>query len=224
MRWWNVGQTSPSGLRHNYVWHIRQLMYAMLTPLTALVLFEAGSRWQQKYAAVSPLPQPTAGAAAGHGVDPRSHSSDMTRRRQEAKKDAPLPPPLTTTTATDPSPPTAGAAGSGWVDVLRARLTPFLNSVKPSQQRVDAAQQQPVPPPPPVEEVTVTPEALLLRLEAVERELAAFRDREGQPGGAAPPPPPVEGWVGYLSSFVTALLPLHGPPGDSQGNDRTGGS
>lgn len=226
MRWWNVGQTSPSGLSHNYVWHIRQLMYAMLTPLTALLLFEAGSRWQQKYAAVSPLPpppptQPTAGAAAGHGKDPRSHSSDMTRRRQEEKKDAPLPPPTTTTTATDPSPPTAGAAGSGWVDVLRARLAPFLKGVKTSQQRAVAAQQQPLRPPP-VEEIAVTPEALLLRLEAVERELAAFRDREGQRDNAAPPPPLVTGWVGFLSSFVTALLPA-APPGDSsKGKDSTG--
>jgi hypothetical protein len=75
-----------------------------------------------------------------------------------------------------------------------------------------------------VEEVTVTPEALLLRLEAVERELAAFRDRDGQhDSGAAPPPSLVTGWVGFLSSFVTALLPA-APPGDSKGKDSTGSS
>ena len=38
MRWWNVSRISPSGLKLNYVWHLRQLGYALIPPTIAFVV------------------------------------------------------------------------------------------------------------------------------------------------------------------------------------------
>ena len=51
--WWNVSGTSPSGLKHNYVWHIRQMLYALIPPTVALLTLEACSRWQKSRSAAA---------------------------------------------------------------------------------------------------------------------------------------------------------------------------
>lgn len=44
VRWWNVHDVSPSGLRFNRAWYIRQFLFALIPPACVLVLFEAVSR------------------------------------------------------------------------------------------------------------------------------------------------------------------------------------
>ena len=46
VRWWNVTDVSPSGLRLNRAWYIRQFLVALIPPACAFILFESVSRWE----------------------------------------------------------------------------------------------------------------------------------------------------------------------------------
>ena len=46
VRWWNVSDVSPSGLRLNRAWYIRQFLFALIPPACALMMFESVSRWE----------------------------------------------------------------------------------------------------------------------------------------------------------------------------------
>lgn len=45
MRWWNVGKESPSGLKLNRAWHLRQFLFALVPPTMLLVIMESVSRF-----------------------------------------------------------------------------------------------------------------------------------------------------------------------------------
>ncbi len=47
MRWWNVNNVSPSGLRLNRAWHLRQFLVALIPPACAWVMFEGVCRWEE---------------------------------------------------------------------------------------------------------------------------------------------------------------------------------
>ena len=47
VRWWNVTDVTPSGLRLNRAWHIRQLFFALATPAATLVFLHFVSRWEE---------------------------------------------------------------------------------------------------------------------------------------------------------------------------------
>ena len=49
MRWWNVHRISPSGMEFNYVWYIRQFMYAMIPPTAAFITMEFVSYVRRSY-------------------------------------------------------------------------------------------------------------------------------------------------------------------------------
>ena len=49
MRWWNVKTTTPSGIKINRAWHIRQFLYALLAPAAALITMESVKRWESGY-------------------------------------------------------------------------------------------------------------------------------------------------------------------------------
>jgi len=49
VRWWNVRNETPSGLKLNRVWHVRQLLFALLPPTAALLVFYSLNQWDQKY-------------------------------------------------------------------------------------------------------------------------------------------------------------------------------
>ena len=44
MRWWNVGRESPSGLKLNRPWHLRQFLFALMPPAVLFVIMESVSR------------------------------------------------------------------------------------------------------------------------------------------------------------------------------------
>jgi len=47
VRWWNVTDVTPSGLRLNRAWHIRQFLFALATPVATLVFLDLVSRWEE---------------------------------------------------------------------------------------------------------------------------------------------------------------------------------
>ena len=55
MRWWNVKTTTPSGIKINRAWHVRQFMYALFAPVAALLTMEAVKSWESGYSARHPL-------------------------------------------------------------------------------------------------------------------------------------------------------------------------
>jgi len=49
MRWWQVRGETPSGLKLNRAWHVRQLLFALVPPTACLIMFEALRRWDDKH-------------------------------------------------------------------------------------------------------------------------------------------------------------------------------
>jgi len=47
MRWWNVNHVSPSGLRLNRAWHLRQFIVSLIPPVCAWVVFEGVRQWEE---------------------------------------------------------------------------------------------------------------------------------------------------------------------------------
>ncbi len=48
VRWWNVNEVTPSGLRLNRAWYIRQFLVALIPASFALILFESVSQWESR--------------------------------------------------------------------------------------------------------------------------------------------------------------------------------
>ena len=77
--WWNVSGTSPSGLKHNYVWHLRQMLCALIPPTVALLTLEACSRWQKNRSAAAFLK-----VKPGEDQENKGDSSNIAHRHQKA--------------------------------------------------------------------------------------------------------------------------------------------
>ena len=45
VRWWNVKSTTPSGITINRAWHLRQFLFALIPPVTAVILMESAKYW-----------------------------------------------------------------------------------------------------------------------------------------------------------------------------------
>jgi hypothetical protein len=51
MRWWNVQDVTPSGLRMNRAWKIRQFLLVLVTPACTWVMLESVTRWDKRQVA-----------------------------------------------------------------------------------------------------------------------------------------------------------------------------
>jgi hypothetical protein len=52
VRWWNVNTTTPSGIKINRAWHLRQMLFALIAPVTAFCALEIAKRWEGDYALI----------------------------------------------------------------------------------------------------------------------------------------------------------------------------
>lgn len=51
VRWWQVNQETPSGLRLNRAWHVRQFLFALIPPAVAFIILESLNRWDNVHKA-----------------------------------------------------------------------------------------------------------------------------------------------------------------------------
>lgn len=178
--WWNVSGTSPSGLRHNYVWHLRQLMYALIPPTVALLTLEACSRWQKKRS-----------AAALHKELPNKQQESKTTKdgsniASRHQKTKPTPMLSLSPLSSDKQPANRWTtASSWWKDQMMKLQNMFTQrevsnqptSPSPSPDEIIPKVDQTLPQEKKDSDATSTDPAVLARLSAMESELLLLRQQ-----------------------------------------------
>ena len=83
MRWWNVRDASPSGLKLNRAWHTRQFFFALLPPFAAWVMLSSMDRWDQKHQLSKKLAELQSKAAEAK----QGQSSSPAQQQQQSELD-----------------------------------------------------------------------------------------------------------------------------------------
>ena len=83
MRWWNVRDASPSGLKLNRAWHTRQFLFALIPPFAAWVMLSSLDRWDQKHQLSKKLAELQSKAAEAK----QGHSSSPAQQQQQSELD-----------------------------------------------------------------------------------------------------------------------------------------
>ena len=76
-RWWNVKSTTPSGITINRAWHLRQFLFALIPPATALLLMESAKYWGG-----SMRPRENSGKKALHDKEPVVVNGNSTKEEE----------------------------------------------------------------------------------------------------------------------------------------------
>ena len=192
--WWNVSGTSPSGLKHNYVWHLRQMLYALIPPTVALLTLEACSRWQKKRS-----------AAALHKELPENDGSNIASRHQKAKPIPQQSSPETVINSPDKQPANRWTtASSWWKDPMMKLKNIFTQQREVSNQPTTSPTPDETTPAvgttkqPKVDQTlpqmekdsgTIIDPAILARLNAMESELSLLRQQVTRTDNSPSPQP-----------------------------------
>jgi hypothetical protein len=133
--WWQIHEVSPSGLKLNYVWHIRQFAFALVPPLFAAISLGLLSRWKDNYGK-EVLIRAEAGRSSSGALESSGTTSRIAQRRNVTNENLDKPRKGTEVSSKLPEDDLNMAAINRKLEALEKELSVIKNAMGLVQARV----------------------------------------------------------------------------------------